>query len=277
MTKDLKKFDTEGYIGPFKLDDVSQISSLLNERYIPRHLYGWQKSPHEKSEPIIKFATDKNLLEKLKNVLKENILLWGSLFVEQKPGGQSTWHLDVEHGSWDGATAWIGLKNLNEKTSLSIITYSHLLNTTPIELKKKINLDCADDDAVLREAKKIDSRCELKTFYLKPGEFIIWSGRIWHETLNESNKVRQSIILQYCTPENKVKIPLNFDYPNTKWSEIKPTCVLISGKDNFSYNTVLDKESVKPSIALFRKFKVSVIYNLRFKLASSYRQFKSFF
>ena len=91
-----------------------------------------------------------------------------------------------------------------------------MLNTTPIELKKKINLDCADDDAVLREAKKIDSRCELKTFYLKPGEFIIWSGRIWHETLNESNKVRQSIILQYCTPENKVKIPLNFEFNRIK-------------------------------------------------------------
>ena len=68
-------------------------------------------------------------------------MLWGSLFVDQKPNGQHAWHLDVEHGSWDGVTVWIGLKNLSEKTSLSLITHSHLLKTAPLELKKKLNLD----------------------------------------------------------------------------------------------------------------------------------------
>ena len=277
MNIHLDKFKTEGYLGPFKVYDQSYFSSLLQERYIPKKLYTWYKSPHEKSEGIIQLATDKNILEKLKNVLNDNILLWGSLFVNQKPNDQAAYHLDVEYGSWNGATVWIGLKNLNKKTSLSLITYSHLLNTAPAELKKKINLDCNDDQAVLKEAKKLDSRCELKTFYLNPGEFIIWSGRIWHSTLNKSKNTRQSIILQYCTPDNLVKIPTNFDYPDTQWSKTKPPCILISGEDNFNYNKVLLKKNIKFSSKLFQKLKISILYNLRYKMAPFYHKLKEIF
>ena len=128
MSIDVEKFNIEGYLGPFKIHEYHQISSLLKERYIPRQYYTWLKSPHEKSEPIVKIAADKNIVDKLKHILKDNILLWGSLFVEQKPGNRHSWHLDVEHGSWEGVTVSIGLKNLNNKTSLSLITHSHLFN-----------------------------------------------------------------------------------------------------------------------------------------------------
>ena len=262
METDLKKFETEGYLGPFSINDQSYFNSLLQERYIPKNLYTWYKSPHEKSERVVKIASDMNILSKLKILLKENILLWGSLFVDQKPNGQHAWHLDVEHGSWDGVTVWIGLKNLSEKTSLSLITHSHLLKTAPLELKKKLNLDYTNDKEVLDEAKKLDPRCELKKFNLKNGEFVIWSGRIWHSTLNQSSRIRQSIILQYCTPNNKVKIPANFDYPNTAWSKTDPPCILISGKDEFNLNKVIFKNDLK----FIERFKILTIYNLKYKI-----------
>ena len=270
MEINLKKFETEGYLGPFNINDQSYFNSLIQERYIPKNLYTWHKSPHEKSEKIIKIASDKNILNKLKILLKDNILLWGSLFVDQKPNDQHAWHLDVEHGSWDGVTVWIGLKNLSEKTSLSLITHTHLLKTAPLELQKKLNLDCTNDQAVLKEAKKYDPRCELKKFYLKNGEFIIWSGRIWHSTVNQSSKVRQSIILQYCSPNNKVKIPATFDYPNTVWSKTEPPCILILGKDKFKLNKVLFKNDLK----FIKRFKILTIYNLRYKISHFLRKFR---
>ena len=137
MKIDLDKFNKEGYLGPFKLNDQSKFSLLLRETYIPRKLYTWYKSPHEKSAQIVRIASDESIVDKLRQLLGNDILLWGSLFINQKPGSEHEWHLDVEHGSWDGATVWIGLKNLNNKTSVSLITYSHLLNTSPIELYKK--------------------------------------------------------------------------------------------------------------------------------------------
>ena len=66
MKVDCDKFIKEGYIGPLKLNDQYKINSLLRERYIPRQLYTWQKSSHEKSAPIVRIASDQNIIDKLK-------------------------------------------------------------------------------------------------------------------------------------------------------------------------------------------------------------------
>ena len=116
----------------------------------------------------------------------------------------------------------------------------------------------------------MDPRCKLKKFYLKNGEFIIWSGRIWHSTLNQSSRIRQSIILQYCTPNNKVKIPTNFNYPNTAWSKTEPPCILISGKDEFNFNKVLLKKDLK----FIDSFKILTVYSLRYKISHFLRKFR---
>ena len=273
MNIDFKKFETEGYAGPFKLEDRSKFNSLFRERYTPRNNYTWYKSPHEVSAPIVRIASNSNIIDKLKNFIGHDILLWGSRFIRQKPNNHHAWHLDVEYGRWKGLTVWIGLKNLNEKTTISLISYSHQLNTAPKELEKN-NIDTSDGEAILKEAIKLDARCELKTFYLKPGEFIIWSGRIWHSTINKSTKPRDTIILQYCTPNNIVKIPINYEYPNTQWSEVPPPCILISGKDDFNYNKVLSKESIEPSNEFLRELKTLVIYNIRYKFSAVYNRLK---
>jgi ectoine hydroxylase-related dioxygenase (phytanoyl-CoA dioxygenase family) len=171
--------------------------------------------------------------------------MWASHFISQKPTISHHWHLDVEFGPADGATIWLGLKNLNEKTEVSVISHSHKLGTVPQELRGKTGLNAGDNQAVLAAAKKIDPRCEIKTFYLKPGEFIIWSGKAWHTTINRSETIRSSIIFQYCTPENAMKIPENYEYPNTKWLSTQPPCVLVSGEDTFHRNKVFTVEEIK--------------------------------
>jgi len=250
-----EKFATEGYIGPFKLPDDIKLNAVLQERYLagvnrlsaffPRRFLTWYKSLHEKSVPVLKTASVSEITDKLQAVLGDDILIWGSQFIAQKPEHAHSWHLDVEYGCWNGATLWLGLKNLNSKTTLSLITHSHLLQTAPQELKDKFGVDPRDDDAILNEAKKLDPRCELKTFILTPGEFVIWSGRAWHSTSNKSDKTRFSIILQYCTPDNVPRIPLNYDYPDTKWSDVRPPCVMVKGSDRFHRNKILYKKDIE--------------------------------
>jgi ectoine hydroxylase-related dioxygenase (phytanoyl-CoA dioxygenase family) len=243
---DFEKFHQEGFAGPFQLFDLTKAEDLLRERYIPAHNFTWYKSTHEKAPKVLETATEPKILSKLKEIFKSNnIILWASHFIHQAPGQSHGWHLDVEYGKWDGVTIWLGLKNLNEKTTVSLITRSHLLETFPVVLNKKFGINIYDDQAILKEAQKLDPKCELKTFTLKPGEFIIWSGRAWHTTLNKSNQTRHSIIFQYSTTENKPQIPLNYDYPDTKWSETQPPCILISGEDQYNHNKLLKISDIR--------------------------------
>ena len=162
--------------------------------------------------------------------------------------------------------------NLNENTPLSIITKSHLINTAPKELENTKLIDLNDDTSVLNEARKIDPECEIKEFRLKEGEFIIWSGRLWHKTSNTSKTARDSMILQYCTTNNQVKIPKNYEYPDTKWSKKKPICFLVSGKDKFNKNTILSKSDIKSDNNFANKFKTKFIYRTKYKLFNFCRE-----
>ena len=274
MQFEINKFNEEGFAGPFKFLNEENCNKLLDEKYLPKRNYGWTKSIHEKSSKVVNFASSEIILEKIKNVLGSDILLWSSCFIEQKPGGQHSWHIDLEYRLWKGVTIWIGLKNLNNNTPLSIISYSHNIDNFPQALKDK-NINIQNDEDVLLEAKKVDPRCELKTFHLKPGEFIIWSGKIWHKTNNLSKKNRESIILQYCSTDNVVKIPVNYDYKNMKWSDNKPACILVSGEDKKKLNNVIDKSKFKIKENFFFEafyfFKVKY-YRIRYILSSTYRK-----
>lgn len=251
-------FEREGYAGPFKLFDPPAAEALLLERYMPAEKLTWYKSPHEKSAPIVRTATAPIVLEKLKTLLGENILLWGSHFIAQHPEQSHGWHLDVEYGRWNGVTLWLGLKNLNTKTTVSLITRSHLLSTVPGVLAKTAGIDIYDDAAILREAQKLDPKCELKTFTLNAGEFIIWSGRAWHTTLNKSDKRRFSLIMQFCTPENVTRVPLTYDYPDTKWSDKRPPCVLVAGEDNFRQNELVPRQDIEPTFEVARRVRTRI-------------------
>lgn len=258
---DYQQFAAEGYSGPFPLLSEAEAESLLQERFFPPSFLTWYKSPHEKSLRLFKAASSANLVEIISKLMGKDILLWASYFIGQKPGQKHGWHLDVEFANAKGLTVWLGLKNL-ESTKVSVISGSHLLNVTPQELSKSENIDIYDNEAILLAAKKLDPNCELKEFILKPGECVIWSGKAWHTTTNEGSTLRHCIIFQYCTPDSQMKIPLNYEYPNTKWSDVQPPCIQIDGQDLFKRNCLVDK----PKSSLIYSFRHSVIlWSFRFK------------
>lgn len=244
MDFEIEKFKQEGYLEPFKIIKNKDCKKILYDSYIPRKYYTWAKSIHEKSSEVKELATNSDLLKKIKRIIGENILLWGSCFIRQEPGNQHSWHCDLEYENWDGITIWIGLKNLNEKTELSLITHTHKIDTFPQKLAEK-NIDLNNNNEVLNEAKKINPNCKLKTFILNEGEAIIWSGRVWHKTINLSQKPRESIILQYSSTNNTIKIPEEYNYKNMKWLKYSPPCLLISGKDNYNKNKVINLPDLK--------------------------------
>ena len=82
------------------------------------------------------------------------IYFCGEVASLSRPGNQHSWHCDLEYENWDGITIWIGLKNLNKKTELSLITHTHTIDTFPQKLSEK-NIDLNNNNEVLYEAKKL--------------------------------------------------------------------------------------------------------------------------
>jgi hypothetical protein len=245
-TKPSKSDIDGGIYGPATLSSeyypFGRYENLLDDRFIPASMYTWYKSTHEKSKRVSELAKNPEILEVVKKFIGDDILLWGSHFIHQKPGGVHSWHADVEHMNWDGVTVWVGLKNLSPRSSVSVMSYTHELSSTPPSYSDNISIE-ESSAKVLEAAKELDSRCELKTFCLDVGDFIVWSGRAWHATRNESNLIRHSIILQYCRPNANVRIPMTYSYPNTQWSAVKPPCLPING--NFLEGAALIESSDK--------------------------------
>ena len=138
MQFELNKFQDKGYSGPYNLFDNKDCEKILNEKYFSSKSLTWYKSIHEKSSKIIDFASQEKILEKIKTVLGNNVLLWGSHFIDQKPHKQHMWHLDVEFGPWNGLTVWIGLKNLNEKPPCILISGQDSFKKNKILLKQDV-------------------------------------------------------------------------------------------------------------------------------------------
>ena len=268
MNDQFKKFKKDGYTNPIKILDEEDCKRLSNEQFIPKKNYTWSKSVHETSLEIINLAKNKKIIEIIENLLEnQNIILWSSCFIKQNPGNQHSWHIDLEYRNWKGITVWLGLKNLSDQTKLSLIKCSQQLNTFPQKLSYEgVNIN--DDNEIIKSAKKFNRECELQTLNLNVGEMIVWEGKMWHKTTNNSDKSREAIILQYSTTDQEIKIPLNYNSIDLKWQHKKPPCVVVSGSDKYGKNLIIDSSKIKANGKFIRQF-----YKLRFFLSKILRKF----
>jgi len=223
-------FISSGLMGPLDLFSQEQATHLLRaiqrEIEIPRsQKQFWYKSLHQISETVMSLARENAVLATVKEHLGDNILLWGSQLIQQGEGIGHRWHRDVEHEKWPGLTIWIALNNFSTKTTISFITKSHLINVSPQHfLNEGLNLN--DSQEVLKTARKIDGKCELITFVLKEGQFMLWDGPMWHATANYSADVRSALILQLCSSSAVPLLPKNFDIPFQFYDVAAPSALV---------------------------------------------------
>ena len=91
------------------------------------------------------------------------------------------------------------------------------------------------DDAALAESRRWQPASELITMDLKPGEFFLFDGRLWHGSRNRGWRSRSAIIAQYARPDARIAIPLSFDRP-VRWHSYQPPCLLVRGEDRVGIN-----------------------------------------
>jgi ectoine hydroxylase-related dioxygenase (phytanoyl-CoA dioxygenase family) len=183
------------------------------------------KSLHLHSQLVREIASTPEIVSQVKAILGDNILLWGSSIVSRPSGTSHRFHIDVEHAEVKGATVWIGLSGLNANTLLKVISHTDDVLTSPQELSQKYQPYPTDTELLL-EARNYNPDCNLSILRPNPGDCVIWKGRVWHGTENNSNSIRTALILQYCTAENIPRLPKTYEYPNIIWHDTKPQCFI---------------------------------------------------
>lgn len=206
--------------GHFKMAGKSRFSFLFKP---------WFKSMHISINEYRNIASHPFIVEKVVSLLGENIIAWGCNTSQRSPGQKHRWHVDIEHKHWKGVSVFLGLKGISNLSTLNIITGSHLLDTTAQSFK--IN----NDDEALKFCRQANESCELLNVAVNEGEFFIFDGPLWHGSENKSDVERLSLIIQYSTPDYKIKIPRNFNEP-VIWNHSRPPVILVKGVDNHRLN-----------------------------------------
>ena len=245
---------TFGYSEAASLLSPAQLEQTLSAKVkYPDRLLPWLKGRHAVDRTTAEIAQHPQLLKILRGILGEDILLWGSQIIRQKPGKKFRWHVDQEHKVWNGVSVWIGLKNVQPFKSVSIVSGSHLFNSDPA--------DCLSDGCDPQQLQLVVSKqsgdSKIVDLNIKDGEFFIFHGKTWHATRNETGSSRFALLLQYCTPDQKVRAVKDMDYPHIKWHSFSPECLLVSGNDRHKVNRVITMEQVG---TLDRKFKSAFVY-----------------
>jgi hypothetical protein len=262
--------ETLGYSEPSSLLSPAQLKQTLYARVkYPTRLLPWLKGRHAIDRTTAEIAHHPELLKILREILGEDILLWGSQIIEQKPGKRFHWHVDQEHKVWKGVSVWIGLKNVQPFKSVSIVSGSHLFNSDPA--------DCLSDKGDAQQLQFVissqDGDSKIVDLNIKDGEFFIFHGKTWHATRNETNSSRYALLLQYCTPDQKVRAVKDMQYPNIMWHSFSPECLLVSGVDRHKVNRVITMDQVgsleRKVRSVFFYAPQTLVYKIRKKLFAS--------
>ena len=112
----------DGYCAPTRLLEPAESAHILalSRRADPEPtdwLKGWAVS----CRAVFEVASRPRILDLLRPVLGDNIVLWGASVVERDPGQTHPWHVDIESSAPNGrfASLWIGLENTGPGSSPS--------------------------------------------------------------------------------------------------------------------------------------------------------------
>jgi hypothetical protein len=107
-------FHRDGFIAPVGLLTPAQCELILKHYWLdPRRDQRRGRKALGASDRLFNdIATRPALLQLLKTLLGDDIILWGTRVITQEPGGVHDWHTDIESAAADGrfVSVWIGLR-----------------------------------------------------------------------------------------------------------------------------------------------------------------------
>jgi hypothetical protein len=199
----------------------------------------WFKSMHAIVPEYYDVAAHPAIVSRVASVLGPDVIAWGLTLTRSMPGAVHRWHLDIEHLRWPGVSVYIGLANSDLDSTLKVLSGSQRMPERPQVYGVK------DDDSALAALRPTVPEADIVRVPLRPGEFFLFAGRLWHGSHNTGTNVRIAMIIHYSRPDTRVQIPLNFDDP-IRWHESQPPCVLVCGEDRHGVNRLVARPGPLP-------------------------------
>jgi ectoine hydroxylase-related dioxygenase (phytanoyl-CoA dioxygenase family) len=257
LSQFVESFVSLGYAGPLAVFTTEQCQQILaHEQDVARPKpLNWWKGRAATDPFYARLASDEHILNLLRRVLGNDIVLWGVDVLHRRPNAVHPWHCDIESCAPGGgfASIWIGLNNTSQDSSLNFVTRTHKLGRTIQEEASHRGLkrqDISRED-VVDWAQRLDPDAQLIVPDMKDGDALLTDGRLWHGTHNtRSSGIRTALLLQYAAADRPVRI---FDVKSLEWpfrflSDPLPPLLVVSGSGDKTVNRLLAFPEAVPAV-----------------------------
>lgn len=245
----LAAYHREGYIGPipiFTPDQCELISRHFRNDFTRRKAH-WNKGWAAIDRLYHDVATRPAVLQPLREIIGDDVILWGASIIARVPGQVHPWHSDIESCSSAGGfvSLWIGLEHTCLDSSLQFITRSHRFGKSVQEVRydRRVRRAEASDEDLLAWAREFDPEATLAEPDVHDGEGLIFDGRIWHGSKNtHAGGRRLALLLQYAAADRPIRQIRGHEYnwPFQLDEENLPPVIAVSGKPHPGRNRIVE-------------------------------------
>jgi hypothetical protein len=221
-------FNRDGYLTGLRIFSDQEIADIRRyfDELLARTLAAGGDSysistAHLRYGRVYDILTDRRIVERVKDLLGEDVIAWGSHFFCKMPGDgkRVSWHQDSSY--WPltpskAVTAWLAIDDASvENACMRFIPASHHLGHLTYTLSETDEANVLNQTVVGAETLGQPIDVELKA-----GEISIHSDLLLHGSeANQSNKRRCGLTLRYCPASVRAELGWN------------AKGVIVSGKD----------------------------------------------
>jgi ectoine hydroxylase-related dioxygenase (phytanoyl-CoA dioxygenase family) len=231
-----------GYAGPVRLfgaDEADHVLATCRE-----HPPCWFKGLATTSREAARVAKLPAIVELLREALDEDVVLWGAHLLTRGPGDVHPWHTDIETAAPDGryVSVWIALQGGAEGSAMRFVAGSHHFAVSVQQARREAGIarSAANDAAVLGLARGLHPDAEIAEVCAPNGEAVLFDGRTWHASRNDTATTRTALILQYAAADCPMR---RADLSRLEWPfryHGPAPCILVSGAAAEGVNTIVE-------------------------------------
>lgn len=222
-------YSRDGYAFPLDVMSVAEAESVrarLEKAEAEHGSMHYVVKPYLLMSWVLDIAKRKEILDPVRSILGNDLLLWDSEFIIKEPGDEKIveWHQDLEYfglSSDDLVTAWLALSPVTKESGcMSFVMGSHKNGLQP-------HHDTYNPNSVLARGQQLTVDVPLDRavdVVLAPGQMSLHHGATYHSSgKNTSSDRRIGLCFLYIKPSVK--------QIHSAWD----SATLISGVDTFNH------------------------------------------
>lgn len=232
---EVASFHRSGFLGPYDAmtpTEMAVIRARIETEVLPTtgaNPRNPLQSRHLDARLVYDLITMPPVLDRMRSLLGEDIVVWASYFFNKEPGGKEIpWHQDANYWPIEpplNMSLWLAIDAVTSDNScVQLIPGSHRSVLPHVPSRDGMAFGEEADPALVDTTAAVDME-------LAPGQFFIFNERLLHHShANRSAYRRMGLSARYTTPFVEL---LDQDGPPLFPGH---RCVIVSGSDRFGLN-----------------------------------------